>query len=59
MSSIAVHPSTLEGIKRLAKSLKREQQIPHNKALDAAAVRAGYANFRHAQDRTYEIIKED
>lgn len=42
-------PSTIEGIKRLAVTLKREQGIPHHQALNAAAQHAGLANFRHAR----------
>ena len=49
MTNVTVHPSTLEGIKRLAKTIKREQGIPHTKALDAAARLANYENYRHAQ----------
>lgn len=48
-SPITVLPSTIEGIRRLATSIKREQRIPHTKALDVAAHRAGFCNFRHAQ----------
>jgi len=43
-------PKTLEGIKRLAKRIKREQAIPHHLALDQAARGSGYENFRHAQN---------
>lgn len=48
MSSEAIRPSTIDGIKRLAKSLKIEQSIQHAQALDAAAQAAGFQNFRHA-----------
>lgn len=51
MSTTAVIPSTIEGIKRLANAIKREQQIPHTKALDVASHRAGFTNFRNAQNR--------
>lgn len=51
MSTTAVSPKTILGIKRLATSIKRELQIPHTKALDVAAKRAGYTNFRNAQNR--------
>lgn len=50
MSSRAIRPSTLDGIKRLAKSIKVEQGIQHTQALSAAAQVAGYENFRHAQN---------
>lgn len=49
MSSDYVPPSTLDGIKRLATSIKREQGVWHHEALDLAAQRAGQQNFRHAQ----------
>jgi hypothetical protein len=48
MSSEAIRPSTLDGIKRLAKSLKVERGIQHVRALDDAAQVAGFQNFRHA-----------
>lgn len=48
MSSEAIRPSTLDGIKRLAKSLKVERGIQHVRALDDAAQEAGFQNFRHA-----------
>ena len=43
-------PSTLSGIKSLAKRIKAEQVIPHHKALNVAAQRAGYQNFNHARN---------
>ncbi len=50
MSNEAIRPSTLDGIKRLAKSLKTEQGIQHIRALDDAARVAGFQNFRHASN---------
>lgn len=50
MSSEQIRPSTIVGIKRLAKTLKAEQGIQHAKALDVAAVSAGYQNYRHASN---------
>jgi hypothetical protein len=50
MSSEAIRPSTIDGIKRLSTSLKREQGIPHLRALDEAAQIAGFQNFRHASN---------
>lgn len=47
----AVAPSTMDGIKRLAKTIKRERGIPHHAALDEAARAAGFQNIRHAQNR--------
>ena len=48
MSSEAIRPSTMDGIKRLAKSIKVERGIQHTQALDAAAQVAGFQNFGHA-----------
>jgi hypothetical protein len=50
MSSEAIRPTTLEGIKRLAKSLKVERDIRHVQALDVASQAAGFQNFRHASN---------
>ncbi|MDH4874416.1 hypothetical protein [Pseudomonas sp. BN515] len=44
-----IHPTTLVGIKRLAKTIKKAKGILHAQALDEAAKQAGYQNFRHAQ----------
>lgn len=49
MRSVAVPPSSVDGIKRLAKTLKRERSIPHHQALEEAARIAGFENLRHAQ----------
>lgn len=49
MYSVAVPPSSVDGIKRLAKTLKRERSIPHHQALEEAARIAGFENLRHAQ----------
>ncbi|WBX93096.1 hypothetical protein [Pseudoxanthomonas mexicana] len=38
----------MEGIKRLAKSIKREKNLTHAKALDQAAQAAGFEDFQHA-----------
>jgi hypothetical protein len=50
MSIEAIRPSSLDGIKRLAKSIKNEQSIQHIRALDLAAQSAGFQNFRHARN---------
>jgi len=50
MSSEAIRPTTLEGIKRLAKSLKVERGVQHVQALDVASQAAGFQNFRHASN---------
>jgi hypothetical protein len=48
MSNEDIRPTSIVGIKRLAKSLKAESGIPHHQALNLAARRAGFENFRHA-----------
>lgn len=50
MSSEVIRPSTLDGIKRLAKSIKAERGIQHVQALDEAARSASFENFRHARN---------
>lgn len=52
-------PSTLEGIKRLAKRIKKEKCIQHSDALNEAAKVAGYENFRHAQNKLNEDNRDD
>lgn len=42
-------PTTLVGVKRLAKQLKKTNGIKHSDALDLAAKSADCVNFRHAQ----------
>lgn len=49
MSNDSIRPSSLDGIKRLATSLKRERGIAHLQALDDAAREGGFQNFRHAR----------
>jgi Domain of unknown function (DUF5623) len=43
-----VLPTTLHGIKQLAKTIKRELNITHAIALDRAALQAGFQNYSHA-----------
>lgn len=50
MSADPIQPSTLAGIKRLAKTIKRERGISHAEALDAAAKAGGFQNFRNARN---------
>lgn len=50
MSNKSIQPSTLEGIKRLAKAIKAEQSIQHMHALDLASQAAGFQNFRNASN---------
>lgn len=42
-------PTTLEGVKRLAKRLKRENGITHTRALNRAAEQAGFIDFDDAR----------
>lgn len=49
MSKKLIRPSTLDGIKRYAKTLKSSLSVTHAAALDAAAVAAGFQNFMHAR----------
>ncbi len=48
MSSKTIRPTTVVGIKRLAKTLARQQSIPLSQAQQQAARLAGYENLRHA-----------
>lgn len=50
MSKEAIRPSSLDGIKRLAKSIKAEKGTQHTQALDEASRAAGFQNFRHASN---------
>lgn len=45
----SVLPSTITGIKRLARSICRQDQIQHSQALEVAAKRCGYESFHHAR----------
>lgn len=42
-------PTTMEGLKRLAKRIKRERGIQHADALEAAAQQAGFPSFKAAR----------
>tara|TARA_R110000822_G_scaffold31736_9_gene91652 strand:+ start:70 stop:405 length:336 start_codon:yes stop_codon:yes gene_type:complete len=45
-----IHPSTLNGIKRHAKQLKKANGVPYHEALNIAARSASYENFAHASN---------
>ncbi|WP_448227441.1 hypothetical protein [Pseudoxanthomonas mexicana] len=45
----SIRPSTVDGIKQLAKKIKRERSTTHTEALDEASRQAGYENFVHAR----------
>lgn len=42
-------PSTLEGLKKLAKRIKREDGHKHHEALEIAARRMGFTCYTHAR----------
>lgn len=44
-----IRPSTLDGVKKLAKKIRRERNITHTEALEDASRQAGYENFMHAK----------
>lgn len=46
-----VQPSTIGGIKRHAKQLKKANGVPHHEALDIAARNALFENFAHARNQ--------
>ena len=43
-------PKTEGGIKRLARQIKKSQNISHNEALNVAAKKAGFQNYKHAKN---------
>ena len=49
MSKGPVRPSTLDGIKRYARKLKKDLGVTHAQALDRAASTAGFQNYIHAR----------
>ena len=48
MSNDHIRPSSIEGIKQLAKRLKKADGVKHGVALDMASKAAGFENFKHA-----------
>ncbi len=46
MSKTDVQPSSIEGIKRLAKAISKRDAISHTKALDSASQASGFGNFQ-------------
>lgn len=51
MKTDSIRPTSLVGIKKLAKQIKKSAGIPHAAALDAAAEVANFANYKNAQRR--------
>lgn len=50
-----IQPSTIGGIKRLAKQLKKTNSVPHHEALDIAARTASFENFAHARNQLQRL----
>jgi hypothetical protein len=48
MSNDSIRPSSIEGIKQLAKRFKRADGLQHAAALDKASKAAGFENYKHA-----------
>ncbi|TDP40744.1 hypothetical protein DEU29_101294 [Idiomarina aquatica] len=51
MLNETIRPSTIGGIKRLAKQIKKAKSVPHHEALDIAARNAFFENFAHARNQ--------
>ena len=47
-TSLPPKPRTIEGLKRQAKTLKRETGCKHGKALETVAKLHGWSSYRHA-----------
>lgn len=41
-------PTTIVDIKRLARAIKREHEVPHHLALNIASQKAGYRDYKDA-----------
>ena len=52
--SITRRPSSIDGIKRLAKEIGKTPGLKHTKALDQSSRAAGYENFAHAKRKMGE-----
>lgn len=46
-----IQPQSVDGLKRLAKRIKKDAGIPHATALDVAAQQAGFQNFVHFRNQ--------
>lgn len=49
MKIVSIRPSSLDGIKSLAKKLKQQRSIRHTEALEVASRQAGFESFVHAR----------
>ena len=47
-------PTTLEGIKKLAKKIKKAHGVQHAQALEQAATISGYQNYAEARRKLAE-----
>jgi hypothetical protein len=52
-------PTTIEGVKRLAKRLKKAGDLNQSKALDLAAIQAGFADYRSANRALNNAPRQD
>ncbi|MBW9053488.1 DUF5623 domain-containing protein [Rhizobium mesosinicum] len=48
MSVDDIRPTTIGGIKRLAKTISKQDDVPHSVGLDRASARAGFSNYTNA-----------
>jgi hypothetical protein len=49
-----IRPTTIDGIKRLARQIHKAREIPHHEALNLAAKQAGCENYSHARKKLSE-----
>lgn len=56
MKTANIRPSSLDGLKKLAKKLKQERCIPHTEALELASRQSGYQSFVHARRSLADAI---
>lgn len=59
MNIASIRPSSVDGIKQLAKKICREHNIPHSLALDEASRQAGFENFVHAKRHLTREVKSE
>lgn len=59
MNTANIRPSTVDGIKQLAKKIAREHSISHTLALEVASRQAGYENFVHAKRQLQAGAKQN
>lgn len=59
MNIASIRPSSVDGIKQLAKKICREHNTPHTHALDEASRQAGFENFMHAKRHLTRVLKAE